>query len=104
MPARKRQTVLIAGLIESADESATRTHNLLVLSMVDGQVCAGEYGQIMEAARETVEWTTESAEEIAAYDRAIEEAGALLHNGLSPRTERLAARRLREGRAGYDDR
>lgn len=92
MAARPRETAHIAQLMETADEKATRTYNLLISAMADGHICDVEYTEILAAAQETTAHTDEAAERSAMYDATIEYAQSLIHNGASPRSSRLGAR------------
>lgn len=103
MPDRPRETHLICHEAEAADESATRVHRLLILSMVDGIIGDDEYTEILSSVTATLGHTGQVATRIATYDHIVEEVNSLLHNGRSPRARRLAAaRRLREERAEYE--
>lgn len=90
MPARPRQTAHVCEVIEFAEDSATRTHRLLLLSWQDDQdIDEQEFAVILDSASATVEHTTEGVTMAAEVDLTITAGLSLIHNGDSPRSRRL---------------
>ncbi len=90
MAGRSRQTAHVCEIVELTEDAAVRAHRLILLSWRDdGRICDQEISSILAAASEVVDLASDGVTTAANVDAAIAAGLSLIHNGHSPRTERL---------------
>ncbi|MDQ3655299.1 MAG: hypothetical protein M3457_09485 [Chloroflexota bacterium] len=90
MVARPRQTAQVCEVIELTEDAAVRAHRLILLSWQnDGEICDREIGLILAATGEVIERASTGVTVASHVDATIAAGLSLVHNGYSPRSQRL---------------